>query len=181
MKKKLTILAVVALLAVAALATLAYLTDSAAPLTNTFTVGDIDIELDEEFEEDSKIYPGAEIVKEPVVTVLAGSEPTYLYIFIDNKIGSDAVLDISETDWIPVGNVGTTGKVYRYKDIIPASAEDQEFTMFTKVTFDEKLTKENLEELPGLEIIVAAFAHQATGVELEDANTAAMTHFSATP
>lgn len=178
MKKKLSILAVIAILAVASFATLAYLTDSADAVTNTFTVGDIDIELEEEFDEDPKIYPGAEITKKPVVTVLANSEPTYLYIFIDNKIGEDAKLDIDGAKWIPVG---TSGKVFRYFEIVQTDDDSQEFTMFTKVTFDGTLTKEDLEAIGTPEIVVAAYAHQAVEVDLAVANTAAITHFGVTP
>lgn len=178
MKKKLSILAVLALLTVASLATLAYLTDSADALTNTFTVGDIEIELEEEFDEDPKIYPGAEIGKEPVVTVLKDSEPTYLYIFIDNKIGDIAKLDLDDAKWLPVG---TSGKVYRYFSVVPGSASDQEFTMFTKVTFDETLTKEDLEAIGTPEIVVAAYAHQEAGVLPAEADAAAILHFGVTP
>lgn len=179
MKKKLSILAVIAILAVASFATLAYLTDSADAVTNTFTVGDIDIDLEEEFDDDPKIYPGAEIGKEPVVTVLKNSEPTYLYIFIDNKIGDIAELDIDGDKWIPVG---TSGKVFRYFEVVPNNKlNDQEFTMFTKVTFDETLTKEDLEAIGTPEIVVAAYAHQAVEVDLAVANTAAITHFGVTP
>ena len=178
MKKKLSILAVIAILAVASLATLAYLTDSADAVTNTFTVGDIDIDLDEDFDEDPKIYPGAEIRKEPVVTVLANSEPTYLYIFIDNKIGEDAELDIDGAKWIPVGS---SGKVFRYFEVVQSDDNPQEFTMFTKVTFDETLTKEDLEAITTPEIVVAAYAHQAVDVDLSVANAAAIAHFGVTP
>lgn len=178
MKKKLSILAVIAILAVASLATLAYLTDSADAVTNTFTVGDIDIDLEEEFDEDPKIYPGAEIRKEPVVTVLANSEPTYLYIFIDNKIGDIAELDIDDAKWI---SVGSSGKVFRYFEVVQSDDNPQEFTMFTKVTFDETLTKEDLEAITTPDIVVAAYAHQAVDVDLSVANAAAIAHFGVTP
>ena len=47
--------------------TLAYLTDRDSA-TNTFTVGDVEIELEEEFEQGSQLMPGVDIVKKPTIT-----------------------------------------------------------------------------------------------------------------
>ncbi len=64
-------------------ATLAYLTDATNAVTNTFTVGKVDITLTEESNDGSwneenngfdynNILPGDELDKKPVVTVVAG-------------------------------------------------------------------------------------------------------------
>ena len=113
MKKKLTILAVIAILAVASFATLAYLTDSTGAVTNTFTVGDLDIELTETYTQNSKIYPGATISKTPVVTVLANSEPSFLYVMVDNQLSPHGVLNILSANWESI-NVNGTKTIYRY-------------------------------------------------------------------
>ena len=102
MKKKIVSLAlVVALIAIAAMGTLAYFTDT-DDATNTFTTGDVAIDLTEavvepdekgnlvatnerqdvlENEEESydygKLYPGQTIDKDPTIEVL-GSEDTYV-------------------------------------------------------------------------------------------------------
>lgn len=96
MKKMLmTALAVVLIVVISVSATLAYLT-SEAEVTNTFTVGQVDIKLDEATVDpetgkaiddkprtetgnaDVKIIPGRPIDKDPTVTVLNDSEPCYV-------------------------------------------------------------------------------------------------------
>ncbi|MBS6457766.1 MAG: hypothetical protein KH544_07255 [Firmicutes bacterium] len=55
---------------------MAYLTSKTQVITNTFTVGNINIELTETKPENqqAKIIPGVDIVKDPKVTVKANSE-----------------------------------------------------------------------------------------------------------
>lgn len=74
MKKKtiLMTLCAVVLACTTVFGTLAYLTATAAPKTNTFTVGDLAISLAEDdwnAEEDHVVYPGATFDKTPEVTV----------------------------------------------------------------------------------------------------------------
>lgn len=75
-------------------ATLAYLTSTTQTVKNTFTVGNVNIELDEaevdEYGENEngrtkvgneyKLLPGRTYIKDPTVTVLKGSEPCYVCI-----------------------------------------------------------------------------------------------------
>ena len=88
MKKKIALLmAMVMLFAVTTAGTLAWLKDDTDPVVNTFTVGDINIELkehnynpetkqltDEEVtsESDYKIIPGTDLPKDPFVRVKKG-------------------------------------------------------------------------------------------------------------
>lgn len=72
--------------------TLAWLTDETQEVVNTFTVGNIKIKLDEtnvddkvtgvirDTENSYKMIPGWTITKDPVATVLAGSEDCYLFV-----------------------------------------------------------------------------------------------------
>lgn len=75
MKKKILALAlVVAMLAVAIVsASLAYFTDEDYA-TNTFTIGEVDITLNDEFEQESSIYPGITVSKEVSVTNTSETE-----------------------------------------------------------------------------------------------------------
>ena len=180
MKKKLSILAVIAILAVASFATLAYLTDSTGAVTNTFTVGDLDIELTETYTQNSKIYPGATISKTPVVTVLANSEPSYLYVMVDNQLSPHGVLNILPANWVSIGANGTR-TVYRYTSVVPLSASAQTFTVFSTVSFSGSLTNAQLATLQGKNIVIKAYAHQQVGVLQVDADIAARTHFGVTP
>jgi alternate signal-mediated exported protein len=75
MKKKILALAlVVAMLAVAIVsASLAYFTDEEYK-TNTFTIGEVDITLNDVFEQESSIYPGITVSKEVSVTNTSETE-----------------------------------------------------------------------------------------------------------
>ena len=70
MKKKILVACLCVALAVLTIAgtTLAYLTATTESVTNTFTVGNIDITL-AETKTDFKMVPGSTIAKDPMVTV----------------------------------------------------------------------------------------------------------------
>ena len=86
MKKKIVSMCLcVALLAVAVIGgTLAYFTDK-DEATNTFTVGKVDIELDEPNWEgnDQTLMPGTKLAKDPTITVEEDSEDCYLFVKLD--------------------------------------------------------------------------------------------------
>lgn len=52
-------------------------------MVNTFTVGDINIELAETTGSTYKIVPGTDIAKDPKVTVKANSEKCWLFVKVD--------------------------------------------------------------------------------------------------
>lgn len=87
MKKKgwLSVVALVLVLCCAVGGTLAWLTDKTDPVTNTFTVGDIDIDLTESDHLDLKMIPGRTITKDPKVTVKAGSEACWLFVKVERS------------------------------------------------------------------------------------------------
>ena len=71
--------------------TIAWLTDNTDPIQNTFTVGNIDIDLTETPNTDTnndktndawtaELIPGKEYAKNPKVIVKAGSEKCYLFV-----------------------------------------------------------------------------------------------------
>ena len=84
-KALLLALCVVLLVAVSVLETMAYLTSKTQVITNTFTVGDINIELTETKPENkqAKIIPGVDIEKDPKVTVKANSEACWLFVKVE--------------------------------------------------------------------------------------------------
>lgn len=123
MKKKSLIMLVCALMIVSSVAfgTIAYLTDRAG-VTNRFTIGNVDIVVDEtvvdengnpvenpdydpndpenddpyqrtESENEYPLIPGSEYVKDPTMTVLAGSEESYvrMVVTITNAAEIDAI------------------------------------------------------------------------------------------
>ena len=92
------------------LATMAFLTDT-AEVKNTFTVGNVDITLDEAkvtvygkadgtdrvIENDYKLIPGKTYTKDPTVTVATGSEDCYLFVKVENDI-ANALISTSTND-----------------------------------------------------------------------------------
>lgn len=169
----------VALVLVVALAsiggTIAWLTDTTNEVTNTFTVGDIDIELtetpnaddpkDEDTELDhweAKLVPGNSYVKDPKVTVKAGSEKCWLFVEVTTA-GSIEYIDyeINAVDWTKGtgsgdGGNGIPANVY-YREV-DTSTGDTSFYMLTdkanlstdgkpvngSVKISENLTKETV-------------------------------------
>lgn len=115
-KALLMTLCAVMLVVASVMGTMAYLTDRDS-VTNTFTVGKVDIDLDEaEVDENGKanpngervkknaykLLPGQEYDKDPTVHVLAGSEDSYVFVKVENGISafeaphSDEYTTISE-------------------------------------------------------------------------------------
>lgn len=187
MKKRLIIVVAIALVCVlAAGGTIAWLTASAS-VSNTFTVGKIDITLTEaNWVNNSKLYPGAEIVKDPKVTVKANSEDCYVYVMIDNQLNATLANAVSldvQTDWTLIySNTTGTKNVYRYTigtdDIVKMIASDRVLPVFTQVKVSTTVvTEANIASLGGKTIEVKAYAHQANATTMAAADAAALTHF----
>lgn len=141
MKKKIaiSIVAVALVLCCAIGGTLAWLTDKTDPVVNTFTVGDINIEL-KETTSDYKMVPGNTIAKDPKVTVKANSEDCYLFVKVTKSGNFDQFLTYAMADgWTQYE--GTTDVWYR---TVPASNANQEFEVLkdSKVTVKGTVTKE---------------------------------------
>ena len=106
MKKKLLSLALaVALVAIGVVGTLAYLTDTSGDMVNTFTVGNIGIELDEAVVEESdgeykyvatdsrtkrgqsyeNLLPGDKVQKDPTINMLTNSVDGWVFIEVTMK------------------------------------------------------------------------------------------------
>jgi len=89
-----------ATVAVSVGATIAYLTDT-EEVTNTFTVGDVQIDLNEtdtdndgsRKDNDYHLVPGQTYVKDPTVTVKANSEPSYVRMLVTIEDYADLYLN----------------------------------------------------------------------------------------
>lgn len=86
MKKKTValLLALVLVFGAAIGGTIAYLMDATEAITNTFTVGNVDIDLTETTK-DYKMTPGATINKDPFVTVKEGSEICWVFVKVEEQ------------------------------------------------------------------------------------------------
>ncbi len=191
MKKLLLILASTVLVLASVAGTLAWLTSSTDTLNNTFTVGDLTITLDEpNFPEDPKIVPGSEVPKDPIVTLAAGSEASY--VFVKVEIGatllSEAIqsIDYNTTAWTK--GTGTSGNgvpenVY-FRQETAAAAERDLPALFTKVTFKTGITGARLTQICEGYTEEGGTVHAAEGIKvtayaIQSANLPAQTAASA--
>jgi predicted ribosomally synthesized peptide with SipW-like signal peptide len=112
MKKIITlVLSLTMAVAIGVGGTLAWLTAETNAVKNTFTVGNIDIKLDE-VAKDFKMVPGAKIEKDPKVTVEPGSEDCWLFVKVEKSTNLDAFMKYSPAEgWTALDNV--PGVYYR--------------------------------------------------------------------
>lgn len=152
MKKKMTIMitALAMVLCFAIGGTLAWLVDTSETVKNTFTYGDINIDLDETTK-DYKMIPGNDIAKDPKVTVEKGSEACWLFVKVEKSANYDTYLEnyIIADGWNILNDADQDGisddGVY-YREVAALTAEDatvKEFEVLkdNKVTVKESVTK----------------------------------------
>lgn len=166
------IIAVVALavaLCCAVGGTLAWLFDTTDTVTNTFTYGDINITLDESDDLDLQMVPGNTIVKDPEVSVEAGSEACWLFIKIEESADLADYIDYSLADhWIPLNGVAG---VY-YLEVSAADAKagiGYGILVDDQVTVLEEVDKEMMEAVKNgtatVELNFTAYAVQKDNVD----------------
>lgn len=213
LRKTLTlVLSAVLLVAISVGVTIAYLTDTAS-VKNTFTVGNVKIKLDEVVTKEGgwatatpapgasaeprtetgnsnyKIVPSRYLYKDPTVTLLKGSEPSYIKMTVTvNKCSElDAIgINLTETfdgyevtKWFYQGNTKNTEAntrtyTFYYKGAVEAPNGDVKLpALFKGIKVPETLTNEQLATLEGLTITVNAYAIQAEGFDSADAAWAA--------
>lgn len=168
MKKRIVIIALAIMMlsiSIAVGTTLAWLMDETDPVENTFTVGDINIKLDETTGSDYKIIPGGKQDKDPTVTVNKGSEDCYVYVLIDNTVvlnGDAVAIPNVGTEWEVVATSGTK-TLYRYNaKVLSDTTNDQTLPVFTEVSYSEEIEKGDIDTLNGTKITIKAYAHQAS-------------------
>ena len=199
MKKKLmTVLALVLVVAMSVAGTYAYLT-SADKVVNTFTVGNVQIKLDEaKANADGTLVPNADRVKansykllpghkynkDPMVTVLKGSESSYVKMTVtfSNAAELDAIFapdggadmtsifnGYDSANWIYMGNTEDTvanTRTYEfwYKETVAAPTADVALDpLFDSITVPGTIDNDQLATIKGMTITVNAYAIQADG------------------
>ncbi|MDY5083679.1 MAG: SipW-dependent-type signal peptide-containing protein [Candidatus Limivicinus sp.] len=214
-KSKALLLTLCAVLLVAAsvMGTMAYLT-STDEVQNTFTVGQVKITLDEAkvnpdgtlvYKEDGqtpvdrvstnsyKLLPGHTYNKDPMVTVLSGSEASYIKMTVTFSKASalDAIFAPTGADltsifngydsanWIYKGNTkdataDTRTYEFWYKEKVGAPTADVALdALFDSITVPGTITNEQLATIEGMTITVNAYAIQADGFANAEAAWAA--------
>lgn len=121
-------LALVLALGCAVGGTIAWLTAQTPDVKNTFTYGNINIDLTETVPENrqAKIIPGQDIPKDPKVTVKAGSEACWLFVkvvedgtFVDKKV--TYAVDTGEGKWTQGDGTNIPKNVY-YREVDATTA-----------------------------------------------------------
>lgn len=185
-KKLVTLLVCAVVMTVGAIsATMAYFTDS-EQATNTFTVGHVDITLDEAkvdelgtpiagadrvTENEYKLIPGSTYLKDPTVHVTADSDDCWLFVTVDNQIealegGKTIATQMAEKGWTQMGMYKEV-PLYKYADIVHAS---DDIIIFGEFTIDGETTdKIDLQENKDSKITVIAYAIQAAGFDSAEA------------
>lgn len=130
--------AVVMVVGMAIGGTLAWLVADSGPVTNTFTVGDVNISLTEPNAPEGNKYdlvPGNVMLKDPTVTVEEGSEPCW--VFVEMTVADSLIAESPKlleygvrTGWelvetAPNTNDHTTTYVYRWNAVVNATTADQ--------------------------------------------------------
>lgn len=178
-KTLVALLSLVLLLGCSLGGTLAWLADSTGPVTNTFTVGDIDITL-VETTEDYKIVPGVNIAKDPKVTVEGGSEACWLFVKVDEANWPEFKEDDGTTrkvkyaiatDWTKLTGVEGVDNVYYRKVDAETAKAGHEYPVLegNKVTVSNTLTKSEVQGIGTGEnaptLTFTAYAVQQEGVD----------------
>ena len=163
--------------------TMAYLT-SEDSVKNTFTVGKVTITLDEakvdEYGEEEeganrvdantyKLIPGHTYTKDPQIHVDTNSEDCYLFVKIENGLGTDGTINgLEGNGWKDVANqpgiycyygIDAEGALNGDKKIVKAN---EDIDVFDTFTFGEKADPSNYDT--AAKIIVTAYAIQADGL-----------------
>lgn len=208
-KSKALLLTLCAVLLVTAsvLGTMAFLT-STASVENTFTVGSVKITLDEaKANTDGSLVEGADRVKannykllpghtynkDPMVTVLSGSESSYIKMTVTFSKAKelDAIFDpngatltnifngYDAANWIYKSNTkddtaNTRTYEFWYKVTVGAPTADVALdALFDSITVPGTITNEQLATIEGMTITVNAYAIQADGFANAEAAWAA--------
>ena len=161
--------------------TIAWLTDKTDAVTNTFTVGDINIELTETGMDQNRsktfhIVPGVNITKDPTVKVKANSEQCYLFVKVEENNWptaekEDRTKKVSysiATGWNALDSATYPGVYYQ---IVKNSTSDQTFGVLTNdtVTVDSSLTKAEANAITvNPTLVFTAYACQYEGFEVDD-------------
>ncbi len=171
--------------------TMAYLTDQDT-VTNTMTVGNIDITLDEAKtdvdgtpvegaarvqENTYKLVPGHKYTKDPTVHVEADSEDSYVFVTVTNEI---ADIEAAKTDaYAPIlkqitdnGWKKLTGYDVYYQEYT-SPAEETDLKVFDNFKINGEVENAELAEYAGKTIVVNAYAVQQDGFGSAEAAWAA--------
>lgn len=182
LRKILPVLALVLVVAVASVGgTIAWLTATTDTVTNTFTVGNIDITLEETMKPEgegklaknekweAKLIPGKTYNKDPKVTVLANSENCYLFVEVTEPGLTILTYTLKTEGWTQgTGTAGNGVPTNVYFREVNQSTTNQSFELLTnnQVSIADTVTKDEIDKLDKTkkyEMTFKAYAIQKEG------------------
>lgn len=173
--------------------TIAYLQANSEVVTNTFTVGDINISISEtgatentetkNLEKNFKMVPGTQLDKDPTVTVKAGSQACYLFIKVTKSDNLDTYIKYEvltgANGWTALtedkdGNKLTD--VY-YRTIESKTTQDVIFNILkdNKVTVKDTVTEGLMNDLQAPNAVRPTLTFTAAAIQLNSANNTQFT------
>lgn len=176
-KALMLILCAALLVSATVMGTLAYLQDTTDVVKNTFSVGQVHIELDEtdvdlygKKDGDQpvqankyKLIPGHTYTKDPTVHVLKGSEESYVFVKVENGIatveaGKTIAAQMKDNGWSAISE---GSNIFVYKDTVDARDVAKDIPVFG--TFTVNTNAEITDALANATINITAYAIQADG------------------
>lgn len=171
------LLALVLVIGCVAGGTVAWLVATTDTVTNTFTYGDINIELTETTGTDYKIIPGVDITKDPKVTVKAKSEACWLFVKVEESgtfVANKVTYQIAD-GWTKGDGTNIPANVY-YREVAAVTADTSYYVLKGNdtypngvVTVSQDLTKSDIPATKPT-LTFTAYAVQKEGID--DAATA---------
>ena len=172
MKTFVAMLALVLVIGCAVGGTIAWLTAQTDPVVNTFTYGDINIELTETKPDNrqAKIIPGVDIEKDPKVTVKANSEACWLFVEVEETgtfVTGKVTYSIA-TGWTQGDGTKIPANVY-YRSVNAVEA-DTDFAVLedNKIYVSEELSKSDIQSISAPKLTFTAYAVQKDGIAEAD-------------
>lgn len=161
--------------------TIAWLQDSTATVTNTFTAGDVDITLTESPLNSDGTYgnpaegvknayqmiPGQKYKKDPKVTVLAVSEKCYLFVKFEENGNAASYIDYTSTLTEANGWALVDGETNVWYIVVEDTDADQSWNLLKDDTITinaENVTKKNMATATAAELVYTAYAVQYDNV-----------------
>lgn len=184
------VLAIVLVCTAAVLGTIAYLNSTTDTATNTFTIGDVKITLDEAkvdeygdavsgadrvIENEYTIIPGHTYTKDPVIYVDENSENCWVFVKVENELAeietteTENTIDaqIKKNGWTALD--GVTGVYYKANVVA-----GENLATFTSFAIDSAKTADDIAAFDGKTIKVTGYAIQSMDVETADAAATAL-------
>ena len=184
-------MALVACISVAA--TVAYLTSVTETVTNTFTIGDIEITLDEknvdkkpnsspdrDTTNEYQLFPGSTYVKDPTVHVQPGSEASWIFVKVQNNIAEiedttkihDQIVNKGWSVLSVEGDIEKNGYVavyYKQQAKVNDDAAVVDLVVFDNFKIKADVTSDVLANYGNKTVIINAYAIQQANLDVNAA------------